>query len=158
MRRLWLNFPVIHVLFHFAQIQWNLCMKTNEKFLFLFRFCLRWDWMELESLSRSVTWTNWMNSLWRSLDICVFFLGVIMPVLWEVLVWSVPKKCSLKVLWSNIGPRSSWNREIMPSTSSVVLARGFSGGKPLTNSSTRLCSLLSILATSATMISLVISL
>ena len=43
----------------------------------------------------------------------------------------------------------------MPSTSSVVLARGFSGGKPLALPSSRRCSLLFLLATRAAITSLV---
>ena len=49
----------------------------------------------------------------------------------------------LNALRSNIGPRNPWKRAIIPSTSSVVLALGFSGGKPPASPSDHLSSLLS---------------
>ena len=65
--------------------------------------------------------------------------------------WEFLFKCLVIKNWSS----NSWKRAIIPSTSSVVLALGFSGGKPLASPSDRLNSLLSWFATRATMISLV---
>ena len=49
----------------------------------------------------------------------------------------------LNALRSNIGPSNPWKRAIIPSTSSVVLALGFSGGKPPASPSDHPSSLLS---------------
>ena len=49
----------------------------------------------------------------------------------------------LNALRSNIGPSNSWKRAIIPSTLSVELALGFSGGKPPASLSDHLTSLLS---------------